>query len=242
MFFATSCPVCGTRGPAPCAKCAARLRPAPDLPTPAGLDSCVAALSYTGAGRELVARLKYRNARAVLPALADAVAALVDSATVDVVTWAPTSAARRRDRGFDQARLLARAVARRLRRPCRALLVRQAGPPQTGRPRRERFEGPGFTAIRRPPPRVLIVDDVVTTGATVVAAARALRSAGALEVRAAAAARTPLKSSAPLSDAAGDDRHRPARRLRAPGVLPVGAPRGGGPRAGPGSRPPPPLG
>jgi predicted amidophosphoribosyltransferase len=205
VFFAVSCAVCGREGTSPCHDCARQLRRAPALPAPAGVESCVAALSYSGAGRELVARLKYRNARAVLPALVTAVAALVDRESVDVVTWAPTSAARRRERGFDQARLLARGVARRLRRPCRALLVRSPGPPQTGRPGRDRREGPGFTTIGRPPARVLIVDDVVTTGATIAAAARALRSAGATEVRAAAAARTPLKESVGLSDAGSDD-------------------------------------
>ena len=204
MFFATTCPVCGTPGAAPCSACASKLRPAPDLPTPDGLDGLVAPLSYSGVGREVVARLKYRNARAVLPALAGAVAALVDPATVDAVTWAPTSAARRHERGFDQARLLARAVARRLHRPCRSLLSRQPGPPQTGRPKRERATGPQFTVTRRPPPRVLVVDDVVTTGATMLAAARALKAAGAVAVRGAAAARTPLKATHALSDAAGD--------------------------------------
>jgi predicted amidophosphoribosyltransferase len=205
VLFATTCPVCGATGAAPCAACASKLRPAPDLPTPDGLDELVAALSYTGTGRELVARLKYRNARAVLPALADAMASLVDAGSVDVVTWAPTSAARRRQRGFDQARLLARAVARRLHRPCRSLLARQPGPPQTGRPKWERIAGPQFTATRRPPPRVLVVDDVVTTGATMLAVAHALKTSGAVVVKGAAAARTPLKATDALSDAAGDD-------------------------------------
>ena len=204
MFFAVSCPVCGRQGRAPCFGCAARLRAAPLLPVPAGLDSCVAVLSYTGPGRELVARLKYRNARAALPVLAAAMADLVDRTTVDVVTWAPTSALRRRQRGFDQARLLARAVARRLDRPCYALLARTPGLPQTGQARAARAEGPAFAALRRPARRVLVVDDVITTGATTTAAAAALRAAGAVEVRAVAAARTPLKATAALSDAAKD--------------------------------------
>ena len=196
--------MCGTPGAAPCRTCAAQLKKAPDLPTPAAVDECVAALSYTGTGRELVARLKYRNARAVLPALANAVAALVDAKAVDVVTWAPTSSARRRERGFDQARLLARAIARRLHRPCRSLLTRVPGPAQTGRPRYERIGGPQFAVTTRPAARVLVVDDVITTGATMIAAARALKAAGATYVVAGAAARTPLKATDALSDAGGD--------------------------------------
>jgi len=186
-----SCPVCGAQGPAPCAGCAAELRPAPALPAPAGLDSCAALLTYAGAGRELVARLKYRNARGSVPFLARGMAALAP-AGIDVVTWAPTTPARLRRRGFDQARLLARAVARELGVPCRPLLARRPGPAQTGRDAVARHSGPVF-AGRRPIAgrRVLLVDDVITTGATVAAAARALEEAGAGEVHAVAAARTP---------------------------------------------------
>jgi predicted amidophosphoribosyltransferase len=190
MFLPTSCPVCGAQGPAPCAGCAGDLRPAPSLPAPAGVDSSAAYLAYAGAGRELVARLKYRNARASVPFLARGMAAIVPY-DVDLVTWAPTTPARIRRRGFDQARLLARAVARELGVPCRPLLRRQPGPAQTGRDAVARHAGPGFAA-RRPVAgrRVLLVDDVVTTGATVAAASRALRAAGAAEVHVVAAART----------------------------------------------------
>ena len=191
MLIPTTCPVCGAQGPAPCKGCAAELRPAPALPAPPGTDSCAALLAYDGAGRELVARLKYRNARSSVPFLARGMAALVNG-EVDVVTWAPTTPVRRRGRGFDQARLLARAVARRRGLPCRPLLRRQAGLPQTGRDAAARRAGPLFVAtgaVRGR--RVLLVDDVVTTGATAAAAARALREAGALEVHVGAAARTP---------------------------------------------------
>lgn len=191
MLLPVTCPVCGARGAAPCAGCAAGLRRAPSLACPPGADSCAALLAYEGVGRELVARLKYRNARAALPALARALAALVDSGAVDVVTWVPTTAARRRARGFDQAELLGRTVARGVGVPCRALLRRRPGPPQTGRPVEARRAGPSFDARRPAPARVLLVDDVITTGATVAAAARALRSAGAVEVHVLAAARTP---------------------------------------------------
>ena len=223
MFFQVSCPVCGRRGAAPCDACAAQLCPAPDLPVPAGLTVCKALLSYEGVGRELVARLKYRNARAVIGPLAAAMAGLVDAAAVDAVTWAPTSTARWRRRGFDQAELLARAVARRLRRPCRPFLTRQPGPAQTGRARSARVTGPVFVAIGRVPRRVLVVDDVITTGGTVVASARALRDAGAREVSAVAAARTPLKAGPSSTDPARDDsvRRRSSRRHQPLGRLPV---------------------
>jgi predicted amidophosphoribosyltransferase len=183
--------VCGRPGSAPCAGCAGELRPAPALPAPAGVDSCAAFLAYAGAGRELVARLKYRNARSSVPFLARGMAAIVPY-EIDLVTWAPTTPARLRSRGFDQARLLSRAVARELGVPCRALVRRRPGPAQTGRDALARYSGPGFAA-RRPVAgrRVLLVDDVVTTGATVAAASRALRAAGAGEVHVVAAARTP---------------------------------------------------
>jgi ComF family protein len=170
------------------------LERAPALPAPPGIDRCVALLAYEGVGREVVARLKYRNARSSIRWLAARMAALVDPHEVDVVTWVPTSAVRRRRRGFDQAELLARAIARQLHRPCRRLLTRAAGPPQTGRSLRQRRTGPALAA--KPAGharRVLLVDDVITTGTTVSVAARTLRASGVNHVSVVAAARTPLK-------------------------------------------------
>ena len=184
-----TCPVCSAQGPAPCAGCAAELRPAPALPAPPGLDSCAALLTYAGAGRELVARLKYRNARGSVPFLARGMAAIVPD-EVDLVTWAPTTPARLRRRGFDQARLLARAVARQLGVPCRPALRRRPGPAQTGRDALARHSGPGFAgvgALRGR--RVLLVDDVVTTGSTLGSAAGACRAQGAVAVYAVTLAR-----------------------------------------------------
>ena len=105
--------MCERPGPAPCAGCLATLRPAPSLAVPTGLVACRVLLAYDGPGRDLVARLKYRNACSVLPWLAAGMAALTVAVgdEVDVVTWAPTTAQRRRERGFDQAELLARRVA-----------------------------------------------------------------------------------------------------------------------------------
>jgi predicted amidophosphoribosyltransferase len=127
-------------------------------------------------------------------------AALTDPPPGVVVTWAPTTPARRRRRGYDQAELLARAAAATLGVPCRNLLRRtdRAGP-QTGRARAERLVAPAFaTAFATAPAygvdaargRVLVVDDVVTTGATLRAAAATLEAAGGIHVVAVAAAAT----------------------------------------------------
>jgi predicted amidophosphoribosyltransferase len=152
-----------------------------------------APFAYEGPARELVARVKYRNVRAVVPWLSERMsdAARVARLDADVVTWAPTTAEHRRTRGFDAAELLARAVARRLRRPVVPLLTRVAGPPQTGLPAAARRAGPRFVARRAAPTSVLVVDDVATTGATLAAAAVAAREAGAARVSALTAARTP---------------------------------------------------
>jgi ComF family protein len=188
-----SCPGCGAPAEPVCAACAASLRSAPSLATPAGLDGLAVAFAYEGVARELVARVKYRNVRAAVPWLADAmVERLGARCGADVVTWAPTTPEHRRGRGFDHAELLARAVARRLGVPVRSLLTRLPGPPQTGARRVERSTGPRFRA--RPDAagrRVLLVDDVVTTGATLGAAAAALRRGGAATVHGLAPARTP---------------------------------------------------
>jgi predicted amidophosphoribosyltransferase len=152
---------------------------------------------FTGRARNVVLGLKYRNRRQVARHLAGLVVNAIvvngDHCGVDVVTWAPTSDARRRSRGFDQGELVARHVARQLGVPCRRLLVR-SGPaaPQTGRTRVERLHGPEFVA--RPGlegRRVIVVDDVVTTGATLRAAAAALRHGGVAEPRLYAVASTP---------------------------------------------------
>ena len=200
MLLAVTCPVCGARGGAPCPTCLDALRPAPALPPPPGVDDCRALLAYEGTARELVARMKYRNHRAALPGTAAAAATLVDPHEVDLVTFAPTTAARRRARGYDQSELIARIVARRLGRPCRRLLRRVGGPAQTGRSAAERWSGPTFVTARVPQGRVLLVDDVVTTGATAAAGAAALRLAGADTIVVLALARTPLKATTERDD------------------------------------------
>jgi predicted amidophosphoribosyltransferase len=179
------------------------MRPAGPVRAIAGVDGCVALLSYRGAARELVARAKYRNQRAGLRWLATGMAALVADHSCDVITWAPANPSHARRRGFDHGELLARAVARQLGARAVPALQRDRGAPLTGKSAAQRHAGPPL----RPAPAhcayplagatVLVVDDVITTGATLATAARTLRSMGATRVFAVAAAYTPAPSFGP---------------------------------------------
>jgi predicted amidophosphoribosyltransferase len=197
VLLTETCAGCGGPGRSPCPRCLGRLRRALAVPADlAGLDVAHALLVYEGPGRELVARVKYRNDRRVLSWLADGMAALLVPPPGTVVTWMPTTAVRRRRRGFDQARLLARAVARRWHAPCHDLLVRQPAATQTGRSLVERQRGVPL-AVRRHAARitrpVVLVDDVVTTGASLRSGAAALRAAGVPWIGGLAAAATPRR-------------------------------------------------
>ena len=181
--FVHTCAGCGRPGPYICPPCRFALgggsatEVAPQL---------LAAFAFDGVVRSLVHSLKYRNRRHIARELATAALHRIGPAgfvQVRVVTWAPTSRAHRRQRGYDQAELLARAIAQCLGVPCRRLLFRAHGDsqsPQTGRSRAERLRGiefvvrPGLARSFGGAPGVLLIDDVVTTGATLTSARRAL--------------------------------------------------------------------
>lgn len=145
--------------------------------------SVVAASAHSGPAAVLVRRLKYGRCSAAIGPLADAMAAVAPPA--DLVTWVPASRSRRRDRGYDQSELLARAVARRLRLPVRRLLRRIDDHPQTARSRQGRAQGPTLAATGQKVlgvRRILLVDDVVTTGATMQRASALLAGHGTASV------------------------------------------------------------
>jgi ComF family protein len=153
-----------------------------------------APLAYDGVARDLVQALKFRGALPVAKLMAAQLAAGVPPALrgVDAVVPVPAHAGRRRRRGFDPAGLLAKALAERLELPLAPCLRRSGGRRQVGASRQARRDPSRLTVHTRaePPQRVLLVDDVHATGATLDACARALAAGGSRWIVAATYART----------------------------------------------------
>jgi ComF family protein len=191
------CWSCARRAPpglALCHACARGVRRlAPEPVTLAGVP-CFAAVAYEGPARDLVRALKFRAALAVAGAMAAAIVAGAPPALFAGATLVPVPLARRRERrrGFNQAHALALALARRTGAEVVPCLRRAEGHgAQVGRDRAERSRAlRGSMTASAAPANALIVDDVVTTGATLAAAAEALRGAGCTGSRAVAYART----------------------------------------------------
>lgn len=204
-------------GPTPrCRRCALLLPDAPGgdgaargccalcVVRPLPFDRAAAAVSYGGAARRFLLRAKNGARPEILLVLAAQLAAVLSLERMldgmDGVVPVPSSVLSRLRRGFDPAREISREVARLtgLRLFDKVLRKRGlAGPAAKGLGARARWSAAGHRiAARRalPGARILLVDDVLTTGATAAACAAALRSAGAAEVRVAVWARTPSPS------------------------------------------------
>lgn len=157
----------------------------------AGVGRVFWAARYEGAARDLVAGLKFGGRLALADVAAERiVAALPGDLDQVAVVPVPPAPLRLRRRGFDPADLIAAAVAVRLGAPLEPVLKRRGGPRQVGRRRSERVGSPPrVRGTGCPPYPALLVDDVLTTGSTLRACARALRAAGATDVSAAVFAR-----------------------------------------------------
>lgn len=190
------CVGCRRIGSLLCGGCAARVARGTGPPV-RGVGRVLSPWAYDGPARALVLALKLEGLRAAAgPLVAAMVAeAIAGGVEASLVAWVPCRARDRRRRGFDHAEVLGRGVGRALGLQARPLVaLARESPDQASLPaaaRRRNLVG-AFKAAPTPA-SVLLVDDVVTTGATVAACASALRAAGCplVEVLAACRAGSP---------------------------------------------------
>ncbi len=188
------CQTCALPLPAGLSRCGACLK------SPPPLDACLAAVGYTYPWSELIARYKFGD----MPGWSASLARLLRSMpwvepaleATDLVLPVPLSRQRLQQRGYNQALELARHLAPAKARPDLLLRIRDT-PPQSSLPRAERLRNvKGAFAVdplRQSEvrgKRVVLVDDVMTSGASLFAAAQALRDAGAAHITGLVLART----------------------------------------------------
>jgi ComF family protein len=194
---ATRCPVCAVADVAggPCAEC---------LKRPPAFSATVAAATYRHPLDRLIMRFKYGHDLTLVASLANLLGdAVASAAPPDLLVPVPLAPSRLRERGFNQALELCRPIAHRFQLPLRADILRrdrdsgaQAALPLDSRAGNVKgaFRSDPVTALD-----VVVVDDVMTSGATLREIAVCLRSAGARDVRCWVLARTPALRRASLT-------------------------------------------
>ena len=197
LLFPPKCPFCGKvlDKVGICPECEAELPWTKDSETlreESGGLRCAAPLWYEGAVREGILRYKFQGASAAAEAFGELVARCAAeqfSGEFDTVTWVPLSRKRLRKRGYDQVELLARAVCRHWdTEPVRLLVKSVDNPPQSHltEPAARRanvlgvYEVPEVEQVRGR--RILLLDDICTSGATLTECIRELKAAGAENV------------------------------------------------------------
>lgn len=193
-----ACAGCGRFGALLCHSCRVTFRPPGDprdrfVAADAGavigdqLILAVAAFAYEGPLRKVLQRMKYAGAARVAAALADAslpaLRVLLAISGPAALVPVPLHPARERERGFNQAAILTDALSRGADVPARRLLVRARATTrqhELDRGARLRNLAGAFRMAggERPPAAVIVVDDILTTSATMEVCAGALRAAG----------------------------------------------------------------
>lgn len=187
------CALCGRPAAAvepACARCVAALaRVRPLGLVVAGVGPVHAAGAHQGIVRDLVSALKFSGRLGLAGLAAETVSRHLGQPLAAAIVAVPPAPSRLRARGFDPAALIAGALAGRLGLPLVPCLERLDSTRQVGRDRGERVFDPPRVRARGAPAGALLVDDVLTTGATLRACARALERAGPPPLGAAVLAR-----------------------------------------------------
>ena len=197
LLYPPRCPFCGRvlERPEICTQCRETLPWIAEETVARELHSglvCASLLWYEGAVRDGIRHFKFQgglSAARPMGALLAQCAADQFSGCFDVVTWAPVSRKRKRKRGYDQSELLAREACRVWEVSPERLLVKNIHTPAQSSLQEVEARQANVQGVYGPAPdakirdrRILIVDDVCTTGATLEECARVLREAGAAEV------------------------------------------------------------
>src|SRR5438093_3469357 len=199
LLFPDRCGGCARLGELLCRRCRTALAPYPHGSDhfPTSLNDVWVAFLFSGPMREIVHQFKYRRIRRLAQPLGGLMAAYLAAwpLAIDSVLPVPLHRDRMAERGFNQAEALAREVANTLRLPliadglARVRMTEQQAR-LDARARAENMRGAFRWQGAPPPRRILLVDDVLTTRATMGACAEALRAAGAEMVYGLALARS----------------------------------------------------
>lgn len=204
LFFPTKCVFCHKltqAGETVCKACAKNLPFAPkELQQQSfpHIPVCVSPLFYEGVVRESLLRYKFSGASCYAKTYGDFLRKCIDENGIscDIITWVPLSRLRLRKRGYDQARLLAQELAIRSGIPCLRLLKKtrntSAQSLSGGAANRKQNISRAYAALDQKSikgKKILLVDDIVTTGSTLTECARILSGAGASSVSAVTLAR-----------------------------------------------------
>lgn len=159
--------------------------------SPAYTDGCYSPLYYEGTVKESLHRFKFSHRTGYADIYAGFMVKCIDENEIfcDIISWAPVSRKRKRSRGYDQSELLARAVAARTGLLCERTLekIRHTSPQSLTKNARQRAENvkgayrccaEGLVRGKK----ILLIDDIVTSGSTLSECARMLREAGASRV------------------------------------------------------------
>ena len=205
LLYPTRCILCRRKlppgRPVICSRCQDTMPSAAGVRITADyLSECVSALYYEGNVKKAIRRYKFSDAQAYAPAFGELVAERIYAefdGKYDILSWVPLAPDRKRERGYDQAELIAANAAARLCRPLQPVLKKRRGVSAqslTGdKDQRKKNIAGAYSVLDREGiagKRILLIDDIVTTGSTLSECGKTLLMAGAEEVMCATLAMT----------------------------------------------------